>query len=694
MLPKTSQKFALGDGKREIFCVRFAPDDLYLAACGNGFIHVYNTSTSQLAFKLLGGRLQRPFVQVAASVCSGVHYRIVEPENQLFCLDFLYDGTQFATAGKQRHIRIYDESTKKLVQLMRGGNDSETAGPSNRVFSLKYHPLTRHEIVSGGWDSSVQIWDVRQGRAVRAIAGPHICGEALDISQDLGPRMRIHDQLQLWDLRSLSWAVPERDVWGLTVLTELLFDKLSEDDDEYKVTVRSAAGCSDMERSWQNLFEKVEDESSGMVAAGGSGDHEVKVFQRMGSEAASAEAEPFGKISSFTQACYSVDFANAGDMLAAAGGDGVIQTHIRLAGTADRKALVTSSYMDLMYKRLVQPLQRAEIQSVVSLLDAYGLRKEHMLEHLTELRQPLGCQDLFKQVDAKVKAALTRELNSGRHAVRERRRRGVSLLSTLGAAAVTVFVGLCCSSLTDVDLSELEAYGEHTLVLLRHGESEWNLQNRFTGWVDVDVSAKGAEEATNAGKLLHAANVSVDEMDCLWIPVVKTWKLNERMYGDLQGLNKAETAKKFGEEQVTRWRRSFSEPPPPIKDDSPYHPKLDPKYRDIPKKNLPLAESLALTIQRVLPFWRQSIAPQLHKGKKVLIAAHGNSLRALVKYLDNDKVVGLNIPTGVPLVYRLNRQLKPVELPGHAEGLSGVYLGDPDWVSSKINGVKNQAKGR
>jgi len=299
---------------------------------------------------------------------------------------------------------------------------------------------------------------------------------------------------------------------------------------------------------------------------------------------------------------------------------------------------------------------------------------------------------------------------------KERRRRGVSLVSTLGAAAVTVFVGLCCSSLTDVDISELESYGEHTLVLLRHGESEWNLQNRFTGWVDVDVSAKGAEEASNAGKLLHAANVSVDvaftsyqkraiktlnlaleEMDCLWIPVVKTWKLNERMYGDLQGLNKAETAKKFGEEQVTQWRRSFSEPPPPIKDDSPYHPKLDPKYRDIPKKNLPLAESLALTIQRVLPFWRQSIAPQLHKGKKVLIAAHGNSLRALVKYLDNvpeDKVVGLNIPTGVPLVYRLNRQLKPVELPGHAEGLSGVYLGDPDWVSSKINGVQNQAKGR
>ncbi|CAE7192762.1 gpmA [Symbiodinium pilosum] len=393
-----------------------------------------------------------------------------------------------------------------------------------------------------------------------------------------------------------------------------------------------------------------------MIAAGGSGNYEVKVFQRPGR----AETESFGKISSFTQACYCVDFSNAGDMLAAAGGDGVIQTHVRLAGTADRKAMVTSSYIDLMYRRLVEPLQRAEVQSVVTLLDAYGLGKEHVVE------QP-RCSD---KADATNVA------------------KGWSTLLCVSAGF----------SPADADMSE------------------WNLQNRFTGWVDVDVSPKGAQEATNAGKLLHDANVSVDvaftsyqkraiktlnlaleEMDCLWIPVFKSWKLNERMYGDLQGLNKAETTNKFGEEQVTQWRRSFSEPPPPIKDDSPYHPKLDPKYKDIPKKKLPLAESLALTIQRVLPFWRQNIAPQLHKGKKVLIAAHGNSLRALVKYLDNvreDKIVGLNIPTGVPLVYRLNRQLKPVELPGHAEGLSGVYLGDPEWVSSKINGVKNQAKGR
>ncbi|CAE7360079.1 Gnf1 [Symbiodinium sp. CCMP2456] len=313
---------------QDVFTIQvqaFAPDDLYLAACGNGFIHVYNTSTSQLAFKLLGGRSEDaglPVTQVRwRPECFGstksilvsvgadgkiTHWHafsgrqmheIVEPENQLFCLDFLYDGTQFATAGKQRHIRIYDESTKKLVQLMRGGNDSETAGPSNRVFSLKYHPLTRHEIVSGGWDSSVQIWDVRQGRAVRVIAGPHICGEALDISQDgrtmLTGSWRIHDQLQLWDLRMERLLA----TWPPSKSTPCMI--------------------------YAAQFSK--DESSSMVAAGGSGDHEVKVFQRMGSEAASAEAEPFGKISSFTQACYSVDFANAGDMLAAAGGDGVIQ---------------------------------------------------------------------------------------------------------------------------------------------------------------------------------------------------------------------------------------------------------------------------------------------------------------------------------------------------------------------------------
>jgi len=289
----------------------------------------------------------------------------------------------------------------------------------------------------------------------------------------------------------------------------------------------------------------------------------------------------------------------------------------------------------------------------------------------------------------------------------------------LVAAASAVVLAACSwgsSPAADIRLPESGDQGAYTLILLRHGESQWNLENRFTGWVDVDVSDKGAEEASNAGKLLREANVTVDmaftslqkraiktlalaleEMDQLWVPVAKTWRLNERMYGDLQGMNKAETTELYGEEQVTQWRRSFAVPPPVIKEDNPYHPKLDPKYADIPKKDLPLAESLKLTIDRVLPFWRSAIAPALKRGKKVIIAAHGNSLRALVKYLDDipeDKIIGLNIPTAVPLVYKLNRALKPIALPDHAEGLSGVYLGDPEWVDAKINGVKNQAKAR
>lgn len=254
------------------------------------------------------------------------------------------------------------------------------------------------------------------------------------------------------------------------------------------------------------------------------------------------------------------------------------------------------------------------------------------------------------------------------------------------------------------------------MILLRHGESKWNVENRFTGWVDVDVSEVGAGEATNAGVLMKEAGIvpdlafssyqkraiktlhmALEAMDLLWIPITKSWRLNERMYGDLQGMNKAETTEQFGEEQVTQWRRSFSVPPPPIKDDNPYHPKLEAKYAGVPKKQLPLTESLKLTIDRVLPFWNSDIAPQLKRGNTVLIAAHGNSLRSLVKYLDNipeDKIIGLNIPTGVPLVYRLNRQLKPVTLEGHAPDLSGKYLGDPEWVMNKINGVKNQAKAR
>jgi len=299
------------------------------------------------------------------------------------------------------------------------------------------------------------------------------------------------------------------------------------------------------------------------------------------------------------------------------------------------------------------------------------------------------------------------------HCQKQRKTTGI-----LGASAA-VCVLLVAATLRDtpraLDLAEDES-GVHTLVLLRHGESQWNLENRFTGWVDVDVTDKGAEEAANAGRLMREANITVDEaftslqkraiktlglaleeMDLLWIPVTKTWRLNERMYGDLQGMNKAETTEKFGEKQVTQWRRSFDVPPPPIAEDSPYHPKLEAKYASVPKWQMPTAESLQLTIRRVLPFWRSAIAPELKKGKKVLIAAHGNSLRALVKYLDNvpdDKIIKLNIPTAVPLVYKLNWRLKPIPLPDHSDGLSGRYLGDPEWVNGKINGVANQAKAR
>lgn len=296
---------------------------------------------------------------------------------------------------------------------------------------------------------------------------------------------------------------------------------------------------------------------------------------------------------------------------------------------------------------------------------------------------------------------------------RSRPRRGAfGLICVASAFAISMMCLIGSSAVAQIKFPVAD--GEYTLVLLRHGESQWNLENKFTGWVDVDVSEKGAEEASYAGKLMAEANLTVDhaftslqkraiktlamaleEMDLLWIPVEKSWNLNERMYGDLQGMNKAETTEKFGEEQVTEWRRSYAIPPPPIKDDNPYHPKLDPRYKDLPPGTLPLTESLALTIKRVLPYWQGTIAPVLMEGKTVIIAAHGNSLRALVKYLDNvpeDKIVSLNIPTAVPLVYRLDKNLKPIVLPNHAPSLSGAYLGDPAWVQGKIDGVKNQAK--
>ena len=243
------------------------------------------------------------------------------------------------------------------------------------------------------------------------------------------------------------------------------------------------------------------------------------------------------------------------------------------------------------------------------------------------------------------------------------------------------------------------------LVLLRHGESTWNKENRFTGWTDVDLSEQGRAEAREAGRLMaeqkfefDVAYTSVlkrairtlwsalDEMDMMWLPVHRTWRLNERHYGALQGLNKAETAAQHGEAQVKIWRRSYDIPPPPLSADDPRHPSFDRRYGAIPPDQLPLTESLKDTVARFLPYWHETIAPDIRAGKKVLIAAHGNSLRALVKYLDNvseEEIVDLNIPTGIPLVYLLNDELKP---------LQKFYLGDPAAAERAAAAVANQGK--
>jgi 2,3-bisphosphoglycerate-dependent phosphoglycerate mutase len=243
------------------------------------------------------------------------------------------------------------------------------------------------------------------------------------------------------------------------------------------------------------------------------------------------------------------------------------------------------------------------------------------------------------------------------------------------------------------------------LVLIRHGESVWNKENRFTGWKDVDLSPLGVEEAHRAGKLLlkdgfrfdvaytsvlkrsiRTLNVILDEMDEAWVPVVKTWKLNERAYGGLQGLNKAETAAKHGEEQVFIWRRSYDVPPPPLELSDERHPSHDARYKAISKAELPSTESLKDTVARVVPYWTSVIAPQVAAGQSVLIAAHGNSLRALIKHLDgvsDDAIAELNIPTAVPLVYELDASLKP---------LKHYYLGDPDAVSKAAAAVAAQGK--
>jgi 2,3-bisphosphoglycerate-dependent phosphoglycerate mutase len=245
----------------------------------------------------------------------------------------------------------------------------------------------------------------------------------------------------------------------------------------------------------------------------------------------------------------------------------------------------------------------------------------------------------------------------------------------------------------------------YTLVLLRHGESTWNLENRFTGWTDVDLSPKGLEEARAAAQLLKEGGyafdvahtsllrrairtlwITLEGMELTWLPVRKSWRLNERHYGALQGLNKAETAKKFGEEQVKIWRRSYATPPPALSPDDERHPGRDPRYASLPKDLLPLTESLASTITRFLPYWHDQIVPDVLAGRRVLIAAHGNSLRALVKHLDGVSeadIVSLNIPTGIPLVYELDADLKP---------LGSRYLGDPEAAKKAAEAVANQSK--
>lgn len=245
----------------------------------------------------------------------------------------------------------------------------------------------------------------------------------------------------------------------------------------------------------------------------------------------------------------------------------------------------------------------------------------------------------------------------------------------------------------------------HKLVLLRHGESEWNKSNLFTGWVDVDLTTKGREEAVQAGELLKSEGydfdyvytsvlkrairtqlLALEQMDRMWLPVERDWRLNERHYGSLQGLNKAQTTEKYGEQQVFIWRRSYDTPPPPLADDSDMLPMKDPKYRNIEPKLLPKAEALLQTKNRFMPYWEKNIAPRIFRGERVLIVAHGNSLRALIKHLDqisDDEITELNIPTGIPLVYELDDQLKP---------LKNYYLGDAEAAVKAAQAVANQAK--
>ena len=245
----------------------------------------------------------------------------------------------------------------------------------------------------------------------------------------------------------------------------------------------------------------------------------------------------------------------------------------------------------------------------------------------------------------------------------------------------------------------------HKLVLIRHGESTWNLENRFTGWTDVALTPTGVEQARLAGRLLKAEGYdfdvaytsvlkravwtlwhALDQMDRTWLPVVNSWRLNERHYGALQGLNKAETAKQYGDEQVLLWRRSYDVPPPPLQRDDPRSERGDRRYEQLKPDEIPLAECLKDTVSRVLPYWNRELAPAVRSGKRVLVSAHGNSIRALVKYLDgisDQDIVGLNIPNGIPLVYELSDELKPIK---------SYYLGDPEAAAQAAAKVASQGK--
>ena len=246
----------------------------------------------------------------------------------------------------------------------------------------------------------------------------------------------------------------------------------------------------------------------------------------------------------------------------------------------------------------------------------------------------------------------------------------------------------------------------HKLVLVRHGESTWNLENRFTGWTDVDLTAKGVEQARAAGRLLKEEGYefdrcctsvlkraiwtlwyALDEMDRTWLPVTNDWRLNERHYGALQGLDKAETTRKFGAEQVLAWRRSYDTPPPALTPDDPRSERSDPRYRALRAGDVPLTECLKDTVARVLPYWHEQLAPAIRAGERLLVSAHGNSMRALVKYLDevsDAEIVGLNIPNGIPLVYELDAALKPIR---------SYYLGDPEVAAAAAAAVARQASG-